>query len=421
MAPPRVQESPAAPIKGSWEEMIQRAHSLMATRDEEALEIFNKLIKRLTKMSQSQLTDQNNRLHNILTQSIGGAQSFLTVLERYDEAVDLFEQVRETVESDVRRSIDTQRARILLMADRWEDAAAQFRALADADDGNPNDLNALFQIYIENDNFDQAEETIEELIQQLNESQDALSVATEPTETEAYRHYLRGRLALQRGKIQETLEHYQKSMELSSRYAEDTSIFYIELIHRDYSAEALTLIEHDRHNPQRRLFWEGLAQYRLGNPSAAESLWIECTELEPPEGDQGSPVELIMAFYYLGDKERHGLELLLRTLRESEGSHWMIHYLLGMGWALHGNRTNATANLESAVNLRRASAEGRLLPHYIRTFMPDLVTDDIFAEVEPFIEKAPANYIFNTANLADSAEESDSAQNVPEPNSEAEQ
>lgn len=164
-----------------------------------------------------------------------------------------------------------------------------------------------------------------------------------------------------------------------------------------------------------------MAQYRLGNPSAAESLWIECTELEPPEGDQGSPVELIMAFYYLGDKERHGLELLLRTLRESEGSHWMIHYLLGMGWALHGNRTNATANLESAVNLRRASAEGRLLPHYIRTFMPDLVTDDIFAEVEPFIEKAPANYIFNTANLADSAEESDSAQNVPEPNSEAEQ
>lgn len=67
------------------------------------------------------------------------------------------------------------------------------------------------------------------------------------------------------------------------------------------------------------LFWKGLTQYRLGDPSTAETFWIECTELDLPEGDQGSPVELIMAFYYLGDKERHGLELLLHTYLKRVG------------------------------------------------------------------------------------------------------
>lgn len=96
----------------------------------------------------------------------------------------------------------------------------------------------------------------------------------------------------------------------------------------------------------------------------------------------------------------------------------MIHYLLGMGWALHGNRTNATANLESALNLRQASAEGRLLPHYIHTFMPDLLTDDMFTEVEPFIEKIPAHYIFfNAADLADASDKFDAEQKTLEPES----
>ena len=105
------------------------------------------------------------------------------------------------------------------------------------------------------------------------------------------------------------------------------------------------------------------------------------------EAEAANLFEVILAFYYLGDPERLGLELALRLISETRNPGSSVFLLLGLGWGLRGNERNAHANFEMAMRQRRSMAEGAKLNRESWFFVEDLVDEALWSEFMGYFER----------------------------------
>ncbi len=373
----------SASIRGSWEDLLDRAQKLAAKHNDEAIKIYNKLISRLLKMTDDQRAANNDRLQDILIQAVVNLQAYYNIRERFDEAANILLSLRDTVPEEERSGLDAHRAQILVMDGKIDEAIELMRKVAKSPEGELPDLGAIARLYIEQNQLDKAAEMIEEMAEKEAASGKAAS-EEDRARDQGYIENIRSILALERGNSEEAITLFEKAMAVSPFYAENTHLLYIRLIHNGLYEEALPYIKQDTKLRLRPSFWHGLALHHLGETKEAARLWKRATEIELNEKEATSFMELILSFYYLGDKERLGLELLLRLLNETRNPGWSVFFLLGLGWAIHNNMPNAITNFDMALQQRRVSAEGTEFPVEVKTFVRDLLDEEMQSQLTSY-------------------------------------
>ncbi|MEZ4708012.1 MAG: hypothetical protein R3A44_12435 [Caldilineaceae bacterium] len=365
-----------APLKGSWEETYTRAQRMAGNRNDEAIPLYEKLVTRLSKMPKDQLLQNDERLRKLLMSATAGAQSYLNLRERYDDALRIMDLARPHIDDDEElESYDLHRADILMMAGQLDKAFELLREKAQESEEQIDYLGTMFRRHLQYKQWVQAESVLNEL-----ETQAAIEIAAEedPLEAARVRGYVdscHALLALEKGEWENAITWYEKMAENGSGFSQNYQFLYIPLVHGGQYETALPFIQRDKARKVRSGFWEGLAQYRLGNPSAAERAWKRVVSTALTEEEARFLFEFVLAHFYLGDKEREGLELVLRVIREVESPNWSLFALAGLGWAARGTMSNAHTNFSIALDQRRSLAEGRLLPDEMFNFVRDLVDE----------------------------------------------
>ncbi|MEZ4656315.1 MAG: hypothetical protein R2911_01950 [Caldilineaceae bacterium] len=376
-----------APLKGSWEETYARARRMAGNRNDEAIPLYEKLVTRLSKMPKEQLKQNDERLQKLLMSATASAQSYLNLRERYDDALRIMDLARPQIEdAEELESYDLHRADILMMAGQLDKAFGLLREKAQDSDSKIDYLGTMFRRHLQYKQWDQAESVLNEL-----EAQAAVEIADEEDALEAARtrgyvdscHAL---LALEKGEWDSAITWYEKMAENGGSFGQNYQFLYIPLVHGGQYETALPFIQRDKARKVRSGFWDGLAQYRLGNPSAAERAWKRVVSTALTEEEARFLFEFALAHFYLGDKEREGLELVLRVIREVESPNWSLFALAGLGWAARGAMSNAHTNFSIALDQRRSLAEGRLLPDEMFNFVRDLVDDPNQAALAKYFE-----------------------------------
>src|SRR5690606_30409006 len=156
---------------------------------------------------------------------------YLTLRERYDEALATLEQARTLADEDERDPIAHQQILVLLMGDRLEEAFASLRARATALDADISDWGALVVNYLRHNRLDEAVGALQEaeawVAQQIQqEDLDDESIG----EFQAYLTDLRADLAIKQQNWDEAEALYAKAAEQNALYKQNAHIFYIRLI-----------------------------------------------------------------------------------------------------------------------------------------------------------------------------------------------
>ena len=385
-------------LRGSWEDLLRRAQELGAHRNEDALPIYDKLLMRLGALPQKQRMAHDGRLQAIFEQAAVSAQSFLNVLQRYDEALGVLTKLRDGIEPTSRREIDFHIADVMQMAGRHEEAATQIRAIAEGDEGDLLDLGALCLLHLRQFDTASAQRVIGEMEAWIAEQHgDGAGdpVGDPVVNPDAYQRdigYLnnvRSTVAAEIGEWADTVAFFEEAMQHDPFYIDNVYMLYTRLIRNRRYAEALPFVEKDKTRQIRPKFWRALALHHLGEEKKAQRLWQEVTETEITEQEGDSFSDVILAFYYMGDEERLGLELALRLINEVRNASWSAYFLVSLGWGLRDNEEYARNNLEMALQQRRAAAEGTLLTRDVRLFVEDLLKGETRAYFERFIETPP--------------------------------
>lgn len=387
-----------------------RAQQLAARNDDEAVAIYDKLITRLSALPLERRRVSNDRLQNILVQACVNAQAYHNVHERYDEALHVMDQMRQIVEEPEIQPLDFHRADILLTAGRVDEAIAVLRGIAEENGNDIEDLAAIFHAYVRVGQLDDAQRVLNEIEEQLAAQQgsDAASPADGEEDPrsedprsedpraearaaagardEAFVYSLRSELAMERQQWQEAIDHYQQAVSLHSDYGDSPQFIYMPLVRNGQYEAALPFVRQDTARKVRSTFWEALALYHLGDVAQAEALWTEVTETELNEEEARNFNEVVLSFYYLGDAERMGLELLLRLINEVRNPNWSIFFLTGLGWAMHGNLRNARMNFDMARQQLRMTAQGSSFPDEIKRFVDDLLDGETRAELASYLD-----------------------------------
>jgi len=409
-------ERPAPRIKGSWEELLQEAQRLAANHDNEAIEIYDKLITRLSKLPRAQRMANDKRLQNVLLQACVNAQAYFNVLERYDDALDVLQQMRAAVPADETEGIDIQRADILQMAGRTEEAVAILRGIAEEDDRDElQALSLVFAVYLRADEYENAAAVLEEMAQHVEqEADDAEKSADALARDRALVDYHRALLALEHHQWQAGMDLFEKAVAGNPDYAAHYQILYTGLIQGGQYQDALPFIERDRQRVIRSQFWRAVALYHMGETAQAERLWQRITETELTEQEAQNFFEVVLSFYYLDDPERMGLELVLRLLNETRNPSWSVFFLIGLGWALHNNLRNARANFDMALQQRRLAAIDTKFAPEVQLFVEDLLDAETQQKLASYFDFVQAESDSNpkdaaSVDAAQSAVQGDSA------------
>jgi tetratricopeptide (TPR) repeat protein len=401
------------PIKGSWEELLMRAQQMAANQNDEAIEIYDKLINRLMAMPRERRMVNNQRLQNILVQSCVNAQAFLNVLERYDDSLHVMDQMVAAVDEEERDAVQVHRAEILLTAGRVEEGIDVLRQVAAANENELEDLGAIFHAYIRVHHLDEAAAVLDEMEQLVEERATDEEVESEALARDrAYLHSLRTQLALERREWQAAIDWFEQAVEADPGYRDAYYMVYMPLVRSGQFEEALPLIQQDTERKVRPTFWRALALYHLGREEEAKRLWSEVTETELDESEARNFNEVLLAFYYLGDPERMGLELGLRLLNETRNPSWAVFFLVGLGWAMRRNLRNARLNFDTSLQQRRMTAQGTEFPEEIMIFVRDLLPADVQAELANYFPedgaqpgRAPTGAEQNGAETAETWEQ----------------
>jgi len=374
-------------IKGSWEDLLRQAQQLAGSQNDEAIPIFQKIVQRLSKLPEAQRMANNERLQQIFLQAAFQLQAYLTLRERYDEALAVLDEANALSDEEGKGAIAYQKTLILLMTERLDEAFAQLRAKATAPDADIADWGALVLQYLRHDRLDDAARTIEETAAWV-EAQVQDEELDDETVNE-YRGYiadLRADLAIQQGAWDEAEAHYAAAIEHSPLYKQNSHLFYMRLLQHGQPERALPYIGRDQQHPIRTGFWHGVALYRLEQPEEAQRQWQKVLKVDPKQSQEPSFSELILTHYYLGDKERMGLGNVLRVIQESRRYDWQTLFLAGLGWAIQDNLDNAEANFQVAVNQRRMVGQGKLLPKQVWDYCVDLLNAETQAQVAKYFQ-----------------------------------
>lgn len=389
-------------LSGSYEELLHRGQQMAANRNEEAIAIYEKLMARIGAMPKAQRMAHDGRLQAIFEQAAINAQSFLNILERYDDAIEVMGKLRAAVEPGSYREIDAHTAEILLMAGRTDEAATMLRTIVEGEDGDLLDFGALCLLFLRQDDYASAQAVVHEMVEWIGSQHDDGSANPAAYLRDlAYLNNVRSIVATAQERWAEGIQYFEEAAAGDDYFAQNPHLLYTRLIRGGRYAEALPYIDEDTSRTIRPNFWRGIALSHLGDGPKAKQLWQEVTETELSEQEGDSFSDVILAFYYLGDPERMGLELALRLLSEVRNPSWSAFFLAGLGWAIHDSADYARHNLEIALQQRRAAAEGTRLAQDVNIFVRDLLSEEMQALFAEFIEE-PATH-FKTQVSADDA------------------
>lgn len=384
------------PVKGSWEDLIQQAIQLDENRNEDAFPIYQKLISRLQKMPQAKLQDRGERLQRILETACYRSANLNSSLERFEEALKDFDTLESIVPEEDKRHAALAKVRTLGMMERYVDAIALVRDLPIHDDEPLSNAIQEFGIYLDALRFEEAENSLAEIKAQLDSdtyrtvrSADALALDI------AQFHSMSSILALELREWDRGISEYQKAKHESNELMEEGDyLLYSNLVHRGQPELALPIIEKEPLLP-RRHFWQGLAYFDMGQSDKATELWELVANTKVNQEEAEAYIDLVLTHYYLGDKERVGLQLVLAMLDEIERPSWQLLYFAALGWAIRGNKTNVRVNLEHAVDRFRREGSGRYLPWTLWPPARDLLSDELQAILLPYFNAKDLKHYFN--------------------------
>ncbi|MEZ4866146.1 MAG: hypothetical protein R3C14_32820 [Caldilineaceae bacterium] len=363
-------------IKGSWEDLLQQAQRLAANQNDEAMPILEKLVQRLSKLPEQQRMANGQRLQAIYADALMTYEAYLTLRDRYDQALALLDRAEAVATEEERAAFRHHRVLILLMAERFPDAFTLQREIATAPQADIGDWGFLVMKYLEHHRDAEAAQTLREAEEWLDHATVQGKVSPEEIdEQRAYLADLQVDLAIQQEAWEEMMRYFEEAAALHPIYREQIHLLYSRLFQADQPALALPYVLQDKAHPVRAGFWHGVALYRLGQTQAATKEWQKVLARDLSKSEEQSFTEYILLLYYLGDEEREGLGNVLHAIQEEQHYEWQTLFLAGLGWAIHDRFDNAETNLQFAVNQRKSHAQGKVLPYQTWTFCRDLLDE----------------------------------------------
>ncbi len=383
----RPDEATAPPLKGSWEAILQEAQELAANQNDAAIPLFDKLIKRLSKLAESKRRAHDGRLQQIFTVAAVNAQSYLTLRGRYDDALAVLEQLTEIGDEHEEAYAEFQRGLILLMAERNEEALVAVRQRTEREDTDIADWGQLVITHLRLGQIEAAIAAVEETAAWM-EREFELGIVG-PEEQPEWRGYvatLWADIALRQRDWEAATQHFDRALALDEMYQNNPHLFYTSLMQAEQPALALRYIKQDREHPIRQNFWMGVAHRRLGEEEQAQAAWQRVLTVDLEKSEEPSFSEYVLTHYYLGDKERIGLGNILRILQEDRRYDWQTLFLAGLGWAIQDDLDSASTNLQFSVNQRRTAAMGKELPYQTWTYCLDLLDEAAQQRLSKYFE-----------------------------------
>lgn len=374
-------------IKGSWEDLLQQAQQLVGNQNDDAIPLYEKIVQRLSKLSEAQRMANNERLQQIFLQAAFQLQAYLTMRERYAEALAVLDQTKALANEEAQGPIAYQQTLILFMAERVDEAFAHLRAAAMAPDADIADWGSLVMQYLRRNRVEEAAHAIEEAAAWVAvQMQEAALDDESVKEYHGYIADLRADLAVKQQAWDEAEAQYAKAIEENALYKQNIHLFYMRLLQAGQAERALPYVQRDQTHPIRAGFWHGIALYRLGQSEEAQQQWQKVLKIDVAKSKEPSFSEMMLTHYYLGDKERIGLGAVLRIIQESHRYDWQTLFLAGLGWAIQDRFDNAEANFQVAVNQRRMSGQGKLLPKQVWDYCVDLLKEGGQARVAKYFD-----------------------------------
>lgn len=365
----------AAPLKGSWEAQLAEAEQMARNFNDACLPIFDKIYTRLGKMPKARRMAADKRLQQIFLRASDDYQGYLLMREEYDKALEIIERMEEELGDEEALNWKLHSVLALHQAGRDDEVLERMRPQPDLPVEEALDAWGSFA-------------TLLIAIGRLNEAEAALDHATalveELIEEEEMHRIEIGYLAMQRAELALRRQAWEESVSWFNEAISWHDDYYarIRVIYQPMAVEgppelALDLIREDMNTGMGRFFWRGVAHLRAGEEEKARQDWKKALPIEP-DADETPPIyETVLASYYLGDPNRAGLSAVLQTLQEQDPENWGLMVLAGLGWAIHGNMTNAHSNLEIAMLLRRMSRPGgkylpgEIWPHFRLLLAPE--------------------------------------------------
>lgn len=369
-APPSHPDPTPILIKGSWEEKLLRGQQLIAIQNDEAIPLLQQIIDRLARLPEAQRHAANRRLDRILFQAISDLVLYQSYRDLYDAALANTVLAARLAPPDQARIWEQHAAAILLQAGEQDAAFARLESIARA--GELEQWRDLIVYALRHDRLDVAERALgeaEHVVNRIDAGHDETAVRLARSQLA----YMKAQVALAQGRLDESLAWAEFAMTASDMFGKNPGFFYTQLVEKGHYDAARKLIRRDQDNPIRASFWSGLAAYRQGEYAQAETHWRQTLRAKLPEEGPVDFLELVLAHFYLGDKEGHGLAIVLNDLRREQTATSGQLFLAGLGWALRNDRTAAHSNFRLAVIRSKSIASGRLLPRFWWAFCTDLL------------------------------------------------
>ncbi len=436
----------AAALKGSWEALHTEAVSLSRQGNDEALAKYNFLIRRLAALPGTRRAAQDERLQHILDQSVLGLQSYYARRNRLEEMGSIDDNVFEILSEDAKSLWRENRARAFWWQGRPEEAVKIVRTESE---DLPFDVDLrwlLFSILIDDGKLDDAEEVrqslltelqrlfraqglSESLVEDVNVQIQVKERLTSETETNQVSvqfgliHFLRSCLELERQRWQEAADAFGLAARVSDAYSDRWHLLYRPLVLNSQGLLAQRALNREDATVSQG-FWRGLSGYYSDDRQGAATEWRRVAQIPLEEVTLSSVGDWILAHYYLdavqpdqtsdddsemqpatdnaeetekqdssdlSDGVRQGLHVALNLLGQQETRRDpLVLGLAALGWGIGGHRQHLHRNLRHAVELLRASLQDNKLSIFNWYFFRDLLSPELFADVEDFFH-APRN------------------------------
>jgi tetratricopeptide (TPR) repeat protein len=368
-------------IKGSWQDLLARAHRAAANQNEEAIQHYLKVRDGLRRLPAEQLAAQNGRLQKLLETAAVNLHIFLTERQRYDDALDALTQVLEFVPAEDVSGWQLRRAMVLQQAERNDEAVQVLRGLITSDEVKPTDWGNLVMHHTRRKEFDQAAAVLAEMEAWYQQHPPSGDDQPQREEVAAYVTNLRSIMSLAAGEYEAAVTWFERTIELDQDFLNHLDMLYARLLFYKQPELALPWIQRDRKRPMRAGFYHGLALRQMGKAEEAVRRWEQVVKSINEKTNNQEFFEIILTYFYLGDPEGTGLGAVLRVLQSDEKKSWIILTLAALGWMLRGNVQSARTDLAQALIRRRAAAEGALLSPELWQFFEDLLSPEAQQQV----------------------------------------
>lgn len=393
-------QASGAPLKGSWEDLLLQAEALAAREDDGAIPILQKLVNRLSALPAAQRMAADGRLEKVLLNAAVDLQDYLTLRDRYAEALAVNRQVAALLTGTVRLAFDYQAAALQIQSGAVQEGLDALLAMAE--DGEIDRWGDALFAALQQHELAAAERAVRGAEAWVNRQHAGKLDSEEAKRDQAYVAFLKARLVVDQaqaepgktgagktgaGKVAEGLAWFEHAAMLDPFYRKNPQYLYTQLIDAGAYAEAQALIRRDQQNPIRAAFWLGLAYYRSGQFAEAERQWQRAIQQPLPEDGPVDYLELVLARYYLGDHDGVGLASVLRAIKD-DPNHWGLFYLAGLGWAMRNDMVTARADMHVAQSRRKMRGEGVKLSQHWWRFCTELLDTSKLEQLTEFFEDA---------------------------------